>query len=76
MLIEQYATYIGEGNIEEIKAVAEPLKGLKVLHVNSTRLGGGVSEILYRLIPLMRDLGIDAEWQVIKGDEELLLPMT
>ncbi len=70
MLIEQYATYIGEGNIEEIKAVAEPLKGLKVLHVNSTKLGGGVSEILYRLIPLMRDLGIEAEWQVIKGDEE------
>ena len=64
MLIEQYATYIGEGNIEEIKAVAEPLKGLKVLHVNSTKLGGGVSEILYRLIPLMRDLGIDAEWHL------------
>ena len=41
-----------------------------MLHVSATAFGGGVSEILYTLVPLMNDAGIDAEWQVMLGREE------
>jgi trehalose synthase len=41
-----------------------------VLHVSATAFGGGVSEILYTLVPLMRDVGLDCHWQVITGQEE------
>src|SRR3954452_24991306 len=56
--------------MEQIRRLAEPLKGKRVLHVSATAFGGGVSEILYTLIPLMRDAGVDAEWHVIVGREE------
>lgn len=55
---------------EEIRALAEQLRGLKVLHLSASAFGGGVAEILYTLVPLMRDVGIDCEWQVIVGREE------
>ena len=40
------------------------------MHVSATAFGGGVTEILYTLVPLMTDVGLDAEWQVIYGREE------
>ena len=46
------------------------LEGLKVLHLSATAFGGGVSEILYTLVPLMLDVGIEAEWHVMLGREE------
>jgi trehalose synthase len=61
---------VGRPLVEEINEMAESLKGLKVLHVSATAFGGGVSEILYALVPLMRDVGIEAEWQVMLGREE------
>jgi trehalose synthase len=68
--LADYTHLAGRPLIEEIKGLAEPLKGLKVLHLSATAFGGGVSEILYTLIPLMRDAGIEAEWQVMLGREE------
>ena len=65
-----YTHIAGRGLIEQIREVAEPLQDKKVLHVSATAFGGGVSEILYTLVPLMRDVGIDAHWQVIVGREE------
>jgi trehalose synthase len=56
--------------VQEIRELAEELAGLKVLHLSATAFGGGVSEILYTLIPLMNDVGIEAEWQVMLGREE------
>src|SRR5207245_7051737 len=61
---------VGRPLIDEINKLADELKGLKVLHLSATAFGGGVSEILYTLVPLMRDVGIEAEWQVIIGREE------
>ncbi len=61
---------VGRPLVEEINEMAESLKGLKVLHVSATAFGGGVSEILYALVPLMRDVGIECEWQVMLGREE------
>ena len=68
--LADYTHLVGRPLIEEINKLSEQLKGLKVLHLSATAFGGGVSEILYTLVPLMRDVGIEAEWQVIMGREE------
>ena len=68
--LADYTHLVGRPLIEEVNELAEELKGLKVLHLSATAFGGGVSEILYTLVPLMRDVGIEAEWQVIIGREE------
>jgi trehalose synthase len=68
--IENYRGVVGDEVIEGLLAAAEGLKGRRVLHLNSTAYGGGVAEILYNLVPLMRDLGLEAEWRVIEGDPE------
>ncbi|MGI8440281.1 MAG: glycosyl transferase family 1, partial [Thermoleophilaceae bacterium] len=68
--LADYTHLVGRELIEEVRELAEPLKGLRVLHLSATAFGGGVSEILYTLIPLMRDIGIDVQWQVIIGREE------
>jgi len=68
-LLEQYAQIVGEDVIHHLQQLGEHLQGLKVVHVNSTREGGGVAEILHRLIPLKQELGIDARWEVITGTD-------
>ena len=68
--LADYTHLAGRPLIEEIRELAEDLRGLKVLHLSATAFGGGVSEILYTLVPLMRDVGIDADWQIIFGREE------
>jgi len=68
--LADYTHIAGRGLIERIRELAEPLAGKSVLHVSATAFGGGVSEILYTLVPLMRDVGLDAHWQVILGREE------
>lgn len=65
-----YRPIIGDARYEEIVRLAEPLQGARVLHVNATAFGGGVAEILSTLVPLMSDIGMRAEWQVIRGAEE------
>ncbi|MGH2984119.1 MAG: glycosyltransferase [Solirubrobacterales bacterium] len=64
-------THLAErGVVQEIRTLAEGLNGKRILHVSATAFGGGVSEILYSLVPLMRDIGLDVSWQVIMGREE------
>ncbi|MBO8140675.1 MAG: glycosyltransferase [Firmicutes bacterium] len=65
--VDAYAAVAGEDVILQLRRLAEPLAGKRVVHVNSTRQGGGVAEILAKMIPLMRDLGLDARWEVITG---------
>ena len=61
---------VGRDVLEHLRQLARPLEGLRVVHVNSTRLGGGVAEILAKLVPFMVELGIDATWEVIDGDAD------
>jgi trehalose synthase len=68
--LADYTHIVGRELIEEIRTLAEPLKGRRVVHLSATAFGGGVSEILYTLVPLMRDIGLEVEWQVIYGREE------
>jgi len=68
--LTDYTHLVGKPLIEEVRSLAAELEGLKVLHLSATAFGGGVAEILYTLIPLMRDVGIETEWQVMLGREE------
>jgi trehalose synthase len=68
--LADYTHLAGRGLVAAIRDLAEPLHGKRVLHVSATAFGGGVSEILYTLVPLMRDVGLDAHWQVILGRED------
>ncbi len=67
-LLEAYAQVAGDDVIAQLQQLAAPLAGSKAVHVNSTRSGGGVAEILTKLVPLMQELGIDTEWEVINGE--------
>lgn len=64
-----YRSIINRDLYEEIQDLAARLKGARVLHVNATAFGGGVAEILYTLVPLMRDVGLDVDWSVMFGAE-------
>src|SRR5213082_3041420 len=68
--LADYTTIATRGLMDEIRRLAEPLRGRRVVHLSATAFGGGVAEILYTLIPLMNDVGLDCEWQVIYGREE------
>ncbi len=70
MMLEEYTKYAGPEVTEHLRQLAEPLKGLKLVHVNSTKIGGGVAEILHKMVPLMKELGIQTTWEVIHGDPE------
>jgi len=66
--LDDYQEVAGPGVIEELKVLAARVQGRRMQHINSTPVGGGVAEILTRAVPLLRELGVDATWDVIKGD--------
>jgi trehalose synthase len=68
--LADYTHLVGKDLVEETRDLAGPLAGKRVLHVSATAFGGGVSEILYTIVPLMRDIGLDTHWNVIFGREE------
>lgn len=69
-MIDQYSGIAPKGDLLLLQKLGERLRGKSFLHINSTRAGGGVAEILQRMIPILKDLGIDARWEVIEGDEK------
>ena len=68
--LENYAEVVGAGEIEELRALAKPLRGRSIQMINSTAVGGGVAEILNRFVPLAEELDLGIRWEVIKGAEE------
>lgn len=66
--LDDYRRVAPKGTVQFLQCLAERVRGRRFLHINSTRYGGGVAEILNRLVPIMTDLGVDARWEVIKGD--------
>ncbi len=68
-LLDKYREIAGEDVVHHLIQLAQPLRGMKIIHVNSTREGGGVAEILHKLVPLMKTLDLDVRWEVIKGNQ-------
>lgn len=68
--INEYEQIVGKGLIDELKLLADRLKGKSVQHINSTAVGGGVAEILNQLVPFLKELGVETRWDVIKGGEQ------
>ncbi len=68
--LADYASVVGDEVIAELRQLAKPLQGARVLHISSTAYGGGVAEMLHTLIPLMRDAGLEAEWRIISGTDD------
>lgn len=68
--LDDYRDVVPKGTMDFLKCLAEQVKGKKILHINSTKVGGGVAEMLSSDFPLLKDLGVDAQWQVISGTEE------
>ena len=67
--VDFYRSSAGEEAVAQLRELAAPLKGARVLHVSATPYGGGVAEILRSEIPLLRDLGLVADWKLITGDD-------
>jgi trehalose synthase len=65
-----YASLAARGLMDEIHALAEPLAGKRVVHLSATAFGGGVAELLYTLVPLMQNAGLEAEWRIIRGADD------
>ncbi len=68
--VKDYTDIVGKSVIEEIFEIGEKAGSMKIQHVNSTAVGGGVAEILTRLVPMMNELGVQTRWDVIKGGEK------
>ena len=68
--LADYATIATRGLMDEIRRLAEPLAGKRVVHLSATAFGGGVAEINYTLVPLMQDAGLEVEWRIIQGENE------
>jgi trehalose synthase len=67
--IDCYEGSAGREALDQLASLARPLRGLRVLHLNATPYGGGVAEILRSETPLLRNLGLAADWKIITGDE-------
>jgi trehalose synthase len=68
--LTDYATIATRGLMGEIRRLAAPLEGKRVVHLSATAFGGGVAEINYTLVPLMASAGLEVEWRIIRGAEE------
>src|SRR3989339_2066104 len=68
--ITDYEPIVGINTVEELRILAGKLQGKVVQHINSTAVGGGVAEILNRMVPLLKELGVNTRWDVIKGGEQ------
>ena len=68
--LDDYAALLGEGEIEELRVLARPLRGRSIEMINSTAVGGGVAEILNRLLPLAEELELNMRWDVMTGGDD------
>ncbi len=69
-LLESYAAVTGDDVIDHLRQLGTLLKGIRVVHVNSTRVGGGVAEMLSKLVPLATEVGLEVRWEVIHGEDK------
>jgi len=68
--LDEYAALLGQGEIDELRVLAKPLRGRSIEMINSTAVGGGVAEILNRLLPLVEELELNMRWEVMTGGDD------
>jgi trehalose synthase len=68
--VENYRSWVGDALIDEILELSRELKGLRICNVNATAAGGGVAELLSRMIPVHLALGLSSDWRLIYGDKD------
>jgi trehalose synthase len=68
--LDSHIPIVGEPTVNELRFLGDQLRGRVMRHISSTAVGGGAAEVLHRMVPYFRDLGIDARWDVIKGDSD------
>jgi trehalose synthase len=68
-MIDKYTGISPKGDLLLLRKLGDILSGKSFLHVNSTKAGGGVAEILQRMIPILSEIGIIARWEIIQGDD-------
>ena len=68
--LDEYAALLGQGEIDELRVLAKPLRGRSIEMINSTAVGGGVAEILNRLLPLAEELELNMRWDVMTGGDD------
>lgn len=71
--IEDYIPIVGPGTVDDLLRLARHLENKVIVNINSTAVGGGVAEILSRMIPLLNQLGVQSRWDVLKGDEKFFV---
>ena len=69
-LLDAYSRIVGEDVIDQLRQLARELQGVRVVNVNSTKVGGGVAEILTKFVPALNELGVPASWEVISGQPD------
>ena len=67
--LERYAQVVAPGTLRALEALARRLRGHRIVMVNTTKTGGGVAEILHRLVVILNELGVPTSWEVMEGDE-------
>ncbi len=68
--LDDYRAIIGAAELDELRFLARDLKGKSMKMVNSTAVGGGVAEMLNRLVPLLGELEVTTHWDVITGGND------
>src|SRR5438445_13791405 len=69
--LDDYRAVVPTATLDLLRRLAERIRGRSLVHVNSTRVGGGVAELLHRYVPLFTELGITSRWEVISGAERV-----
>lgn len=70
MLLDDYIPLVGQSVVDDLRLISKPLIGRLIKNINSTAVGGGVAEILNRMVPLLKEMGVNAQWDVIKGGDD------
>ena len=67
--LDAYARISPDDHGDHLRRISEILKGARVVHINATSYGGGVSELLRSTVPLLKDLGVVVDWKTVAGDD-------
>ncbi|MGC8616051.1 glycosyltransferase [Desulfurella multipotens] len=69
-MLSELESIVGISEIDHLVKLSRFLQGKKIVHINSTKIGGGVAELLTNILPLKHELGLDATWEIVVGQSD------